>query len=167
MSNIVVSDLGWISTGEFLQFRAVSMGKNGAFTLNDRAIAGFRLLWRFSQGKGRVFAHLYQSEETTGPRGWFDHALKAAKIVNFHWHDLRHTFASRLVMAGVDIRTVQELMGHKTITVTMRYSHLAPKHQLAAVQRPCDTDAVPEGLTGTKTDTDAQSTESTSVGVVH
>ena len=48
---------------------------------------------------------------------------------------LRHTFASRLVMAGVDIRTVQELLGHKTIAMTVRYSHFAPKHTLAAVER--------------------------------
>src|SRR5262249_13097869 len=45
------------------------------------------------------------------------------------------TFASRLVMAGVDLRTVQELMGHKTVAMTLRYSHLSPKHQLNAVQR--------------------------------
>ena len=54
-------------------------------------------------------------------------------------NDLRHTFASRLVMAGVDIRSVQELMGHKTIQVTMRYAHLTPRHQLEAVQRLCNT----------------------------
>jgi len=48
--------------------------------------------------------------------------------------DLRHTFASRLVMKGVYLRTVQELMGHKTITMTLRYSHLSPAHQLEAVQ---------------------------------
>ena len=50
-------------------------------------------------------------------------------------HDLRHTFASRLVMAGVDIRTVQELMGHKSINVTMKYSHLADDHRKAAVEK--------------------------------
>jgi len=49
-----------------------------------------------------------------------------AGIKNFTWHSLRHIFASRLVMAGVDIRTVQESMGHKTITMTLRYPHLAP-----------------------------------------
>jgi integrase len=42
---------------------------------------------------------------------------------------------SRLVMAGVDIRTVAELLGHKTLAMTMRYAHLAPDHQRAAVER--------------------------------
>jgi len=88
-----------------------------------------------------------------GAREWFEQALADAKIGNFPWHDLRHTFASRLVMAGVDIRTVQELMGHKTIQVTMRYAHLAPQHQLEAVQRLCDTDTTPKGETGTRTST--------------
>jgi integrase len=128
-------------------------GEKRRVFLNDSAIAAFRVLWRFSDGKGRVFAHLYQSEKTMGARGWFEQALMAAKIANFHWHDLRHTFASRLVMAGVDIRTVQELMGHKTIQVTLRYAHLAPEHQLEAVQRLCDTSTVQNGATDTKTST--------------
>ena len=55
--------------------------------------------------------------------------------MNFTRHCLRHTFASPLVMAGVDLRTVQELMGHKTIAMTCRYAHLAPSHKLAAVER--------------------------------
>ncbi len=70
-------------------------------------------------------------------------ALSDAKIKGLRWHDLRHTFASRLVMAGVDLRTVQDLLGHKTIAMTERYSHLSPAHRLDAVQRlnqkPIDT----------------------------
>ena len=45
------------------------------------------------------------------------------------------SFASRLVMAGVDLRTVQDLMGHKMIAMTLRYSHLSPAHKLDAVER--------------------------------
>ncbi len=61
-------------------------------------------------------------------------AVKKAEIENFRWHDLRHTFASRLVMKGNDLRTVQELMGHKDIKMTLRYSHLSPAHKMNAVQ---------------------------------
>lgn len=68
-------------------------------------------------------------------REWFEKAVRAAGVRDFRWHDLRHTFASRLVMAGVDLRTVMELMGHKTIGMTMRYSHLAASHQLEAIER--------------------------------
>ncbi len=64
---------------------------------------------------------------------WWLAVLEAAKIEDFHWHDLRHTFASRLVMNGVDIFTVVRLMRHKSIQVTMRYAHLADKHLAAAV----------------------------------
>ena len=62
-------------------------------------------------------------------------ALSKANVSGFTWHCLRHTFASRLVMARVDLRTVQELMGHKTLAMTLRYSHLSPAHHLEAVQR--------------------------------
>jgi integrase len=68
-------------------------------------------------------------------RHWFQAAVDEAGIRDFRWHDLRHTFASRLAMAGVDLRTIQELMGHKTIQMTCRYAHLTPSHQLAAVER--------------------------------
>lgn len=54
-------------------------------------------------------------------------------VDDFHFHDLRHTFASHLVMAGVDITTVSKLLGHKSLTMTLRYSHLAPSHMVKAV----------------------------------
>ena len=61
-------------------------------------------------------------------------AVQRAGINHVRFHDLRHTFASQLVMAGVDIRTVQELLGHKDIKMTMRYAHLAPDHMKRAVE---------------------------------
>ena len=77
--------------------------------------------------------------ETSKPirsiRTAFEHSLKRAGIRDFHFHDLRHTFASNLVMAGVDLATVKELLGHKSIEMTMRYSHLSPSHKRQAVER--------------------------------
>jgi integrase len=63
----------------------------------------------------------------------FGTACRRAGIRDFHFHDLRHTFASHLVMAGVDITTVSRLLGHKSLTMTLRYSHLAPNHLQSAV----------------------------------
>ena len=63
----------------------------------------------------------------------FHSALKKAGIKDFYFHDLRHTFASQRVMAGVDLATVRELLGHKTLAMTLRYSHLAPSHKVKAV----------------------------------
>ena len=64
----------------------------------------------------------------------FDAVLKKCDIIDFKFHDLRHTFASHLVMSGIDIKTVQELMGHKSIEMTLRYSHLSPDHKKRAVE---------------------------------
>lgn len=66
---------------------------------------------------GRVF-------NITENREWWAAALKEAKIADLRWHDLRHTFASRLVQAGVPLKLVQEACGHDSIIMTQRYAHL-------------------------------------------
>ena len=60
--------------------------------------------------------------------------MKDCDIINFRFHDLRHTFASQLVMAGVDLNTVRELMGHRDIKMILRYAHLSPDHKRKAVE---------------------------------
>ena len=66
-------------------------------------------------------------------RNGFDGAVRRAKLgKHIRFHDLRHTFASHLVMKDVDLRTVAKLMGHRDIRVTMRYAYMAPDHLQAA-----------------------------------
>ena len=71
----------------------------------------------------------------------FMKALEKAGIRDFRFHDLRHTFASHLVMKGATIKDVQELLGHKDLKMTMRYSHLSQEHKAKAV-------SLLNGLTG-------------------
>jgi integrase len=66
---------------------------------------------------------------------WFRAALKAAGVRDFHWHDLRHTFASRLLKNGETLRVVQDLLGHKNIQQTMRYAHLERRDLAQAVAK--------------------------------
>jgi integrase len=67
-------------------------------------------------------------------RSAWDHALKKAGIEDLTFHSLRHTFGTRLGMAGVDVKTIQELMGHRDIKMTMRYSHPTAEHKRKAVE---------------------------------
>jgi len=67
-------------------------------------------------------------------RSAFEKAVQKAGLDDFTFHDLRHTFASRLVMSGVDLPTVKELLGHKDISMTLRYTHLSTDHKQHAVR---------------------------------
>ena len=80
-------------------------------------------------------------------------AVRAAQVPNFRFHDCRHTFASRLAMAGVDLYTVQLAGGWKAQVMVQRYAHLSPDHLKAAVERLAKP--VPGSATGTKTGTGA------------
>jgi integrase len=67
-------------------------------------------------------------------REGFEAAVERAEILNFKFHDLRHHFASHASMAGMDMNTLRELLGHRTLAMTQRYSHLSPNHKSQAVK---------------------------------
>jgi site-specific recombinase XerD len=137
----------WENVSIPLRMLTIPRSKNGSMRhvpLNQAAVKALETLRKLYPASELACGNARE------PRRWFEPVLKDSKVESFSWHCLRHTFASRLVMAGVDIRTVQELLGHKTIGMTVRYSHLAPKHTLAAVER---LDAPTETPTDTTTDT--------------
>lgn len=90
--------------------------------------------WK-AQGKGAglVFPSPHGGRLDNINKAWGG-ITDAAALDDFRFHDLRHTFASKLVMAGVDLNTVRELLGHSDLAMTLRYSHLAPEHKAAAVE---------------------------------
>jgi integrase len=105
--------------------------------INDELLAVLRTLP--SRGRSRW---LFPNPENTGPmdgrafdRLVFRPALARAGIRDFRWKDLRHSFATRLRMAGADTGTIRDLLGHTSDRMTQRYAHAAPGHLHAAVQR--------------------------------
>lgn len=65
----------------------------------------------------------------------FDHARERAGLQSVHMHDLRHTAASHMLMAGTDLRTLAAILGHSTLQMVLRYTHLLDEHKLSAVDR--------------------------------
>src|SRR5262245_4672505 len=83
-----------------------------------------------------VFAHAtgrQAGEPVKDVKNAFHTALEIAKIKDFTWHDLRHTFASWLIMKGASLRSVAELLGHRGLRMVMRYAHLSPAYLSAEV----------------------------------
>jgi integrase len=103
-------------------------GKARHVPLNSEAVDVLMRYKKQHDDEGRLFA------VDSIKKGWAA-VVKEAKLRDFRWHDLRHTFASKLVMAGVDLNTVRELLGHADIRMTLRYAHLAPEHKAAAVEK--------------------------------
>jgi site-specific recombinase XerD len=92
--------------------------------------------WRaqHTEGTGFVFPSKEGVRLKTVQTAW-KAVLVNAEVSVFRWHDMRHTFASRLMMKGVDLNTVRELLGQADCQMTLRYVHLAPEYKAEAVAR--------------------------------
>jgi len=145
--------------GRVMVRRAVSRGKIGTpkngkereVPLSRKAMA---LMKRHRHLKGElVFSgpagEMLKRDQPRWPlwRAWRKSGLVTAERKLLGWHVLRHSFASHLVMRGVPLKTVQELLGHSTIEMTMRYAHLSPVVRRDAVEL-LDQSAPQRGLDG-------------------
>ena len=125
--NLVWDDLNFKN-----QLIYVRNSKNGEAREIPMANEVFSVLNSLPVRHERVFTHV-DGTPINNIRTCFCNAVKRAAIPDFTFHDLRHTFASYLIMSGVELVTVKELLGHKTINMTLRYAHLSPSHKRAAV----------------------------------
>ena len=121
--------------------RRMLASKNGKSRHTPLNAIAMEVLWILRQRHAEQSAdspRVFQNErggKLRGHRDWFEPALRESGVHDYSWHCNRHTFASRLVMVGVDLRTVGELLGHETPSMTWRYSHLASGHKQRAVDR--------------------------------
>ena len=123
-----ILSLTWDMVDLFRRTVTILRSKNGdrrTLPLNDRV---FALLKEKVKGQAAPSELLFPNQKGTQRDGHdlrraFRKALTSAKIQDFHFHDLRHTFATRLVQAGIDLYKVQRLLGHRSSVMTQRYAH--------------------------------------------
>jgi len=131
--NLLWTDINLHGRNLTVQGSGAKSGQTRHIPLNDEA---FNLLaaWRNQcSGTDLVFPSPRTGKRLDNIATSWENLCKAAALADFNFHDLRHHFASRLVMAGADLVTVKELLGHASIDMTMKYSHLAPQHKAAVV----------------------------------
>jgi integrase len=123
--------------------------------LNEPALNVLRRLRTGSSGEGRVFISEETGRPLNNPKHWFPKALRKAKVLNFHWHDLRHSFATRLRQNGVALEDIADLLGHKGLSMSRRYAHADMGRLHEAVSR----------LSRTSTDTTTDTAQKGSVAI--
>ncbi|MBB5735900.1 integrase [Xanthomonas arboricola] len=114
--------------------KSAKSGKVRHIPLNHEAHAVLARWQAQGAASGLVFPNSAGGRFDNIQTSW-ERLTEAAKLEAFRFHDLRHDFASQLVMAGVDLNTVRELLGHADIKMTLRYAHLAPDKLAEAVSR--------------------------------
>lgn len=130
-------DLAWENVNLVDRTATIPRTKNEdpvTIPLNAIAMRSLAVFRARGDGSGRVVRNV-AGETLSFTAHWFVFAVREAGIKNFHWHDLRHTFASRLRQRGVPLGNIAELLGHKGLAMTQRYAHLAISNLHDAVSR--------------------------------
>jgi len=116
----------------FVYLRETKTSEPRQIPVNDDLEALFGKIRKKNQLVSK-YVFLYEGEPIQGVKRSFKSALKKAEIEDFRFHDLRHTFASQVLLRGGTLKDIQELLGHKTMTMTLRYAHLTQEHKRKAV----------------------------------
>ncbi len=135
--SLVWGDVDFETRTMLLRAAVTKAGKTLRLPINSVAV-DVLMAWKKQTANAAENALIFPSPISGGilssvKRAWAA-VLKEAGIENFRWHDMRHDFASQLVMQGVDLNVVRELLGHADMKMTMRYAHLAPSVKLQAVE---------------------------------
>ena len=117
-----------------IQGEQAKSGSTRHIPLNSYVLTIMRQWKQQSNSITYVFPGKANKQLTNVRKAWKNLLIKA-KITHFRWHDLRHHFASKLVMNRIDLNTVRELLGHSDMKMTLRYAHLAPEHKALAVEK--------------------------------
>lgn len=107
-------------------------GETRYIPLNSESLTILKL-WKKQSSKGEYVFPAKDGNRMDNIKSAWTSIRESTKIKDFRFHDLRHTFASKLVMKGVPLNTVRELLGHSDLKTTLRYAHLAPDHKADAV----------------------------------
>jgi integrase len=133
-------DIDW--DRKMLTVRLSKPGHARSVALNSVALETLRRIRvRRRKPKGEIFDCLTAG---SSPR-WISLAAQSAGLEHFRWHDLRHTFASRLRLNGVALEDIKDLLGHHAIQTTFRYAHLAPSRASSAVEKMVESGNEPSG----------------------
>ena len=106
-------------------------GRPHNLPLNDTALLKLNEVHLKTRSQPYVFVHLegkFEGQPITDIKNAFNSAVDRAKIKDFRFHDLRHTFCSWLAIRGVPLTAIQRLAGHASIKMTLRYAHLSPRY---------------------------------------
>jgi integrase len=130
-------DLVWENVNSEERIAIIPRTKNGdpvVVPLNNDALRALAVFRSRGDGKGRVVRNI-AGQTLSYNSDWFVPAVRQAGIKDFRWHDLRHTYASRLRQTGTPLGNIAELLGHKGLAMSKRYAHLAISNLHEAVAR--------------------------------
>lgn len=129
------SDVDMAKSRVVVRGQIAKSGKTRHIPLNTSAHSALQRWFKFTgERTGLIFSSPVTGRRFNNINTAWSNLMERAEIGEFRFHDLRHTFASKLAMRGVDLYTVKELLGHSSIETTQRYAHLAPEHKQKAVE---------------------------------